>query len=46
VAIDFSASLPEVHCRDYILDTPLENEAPQVEECFFRDEFRVHKFPK
>jgi hypothetical protein len=46
VSTYFSTSLPEVHGRDYIFETSSENEAPQVEEWFFREEFRLHRVPK
>jgi hypothetical protein len=42
----FSTGLLEVHGRDYILGTSLEYEASQVEEWFFRETFRLHRFPE
>jgi hypothetical protein len=46
VSTYFSTGLPKVHGRDYILGTSSEYEAPQLAEWFFREVFRLHRFPK
>jgi hypothetical protein len=46
VSTYFSTGLPEVHGRDYILGTSSEYEVSQLAEWFFREAFRLHRFPE